>query len=182
MAKPANAPRTLGPRERRLALVAGAVVGCWILISWIVQPLWDRTRDLHARVQLHTEKLHALSQLLTRVPSIERDYQRVAGYLVAEEDERAHSAFLNELEALTRRSGLQMNLKPRQATRSEERVSRFEVELDVEGSQGSLLTFLDELLSMPVLIVVERLRISIVPAREQALRANLVIQKLTFRP
>lgn len=180
MEKTAEPPRTLGPRERRLVLVAGAMIGCWLLVSWVVQPLWDHARDLHVRVQTHTEKLDALSRLLTRLPSIERQYQQVAGYLVVEDDEAAHSAFLNELEALTRRSGVQMNLK-RRAAREEERLSRFEVELDVEGSQDNLLTFLDNLLGMPALIVVERLRISIVPTKAQALRANLVIQKLTFR-
>ena len=85
----------------------------------------------------------------------------------------------NEVEALSTRSNLQLNLKPRPMKR-EERMSRFEVELDVEGSQSNLLAFLDALLSMPKLITIERLRISSVPGKENTLRANLVIQKITL--
>ena len=59
-------------------------------------------------------------------------------------------------------------------------MSRFEVELDVDGSQQELMTFLDALLRMPKLIAVERIRISSVPAKADLLCANLVIQKLTL--
>ena len=176
----ARRPIAFRPRERRLALIAGVVIGCWLLVSWLVQPLWDRTRELRARVESQTEKLKALNQLLAQASAIEREHQQVAGYLTREEEEQAQSAFLNELEALARGLGLQLNLKPRQV-KPEERFSRFEVELDVEGAQDRLLAFLDGLLGMPRLIAIDRLRLSSVPANEHALRANLVIQKLTLR-
>ena len=63
----------------------------------------------------------------------------------------------------------------------EQYLDRFEVELDVEGPQQGVLSFLDSILAMPKLIEIERLRIAIVPTKEQLLRANLVIQKLTPR-
>ena len=176
----AKAPAAFRPRERRLALVATLVIGCWLLVSWLVQPLWDRAHDLRARVESHTKKLDALSRLLAQEPSIEQAYQQIAGYLSAEENEQAQgSAFLNELESLLRGADLQMNFKPRPMKR-EERLSRFEVEVDVEGSQEKLLRFLDQLFLMPKLIAIERLRLSSVPGKEQLLRANLILQKLTL--
>ena len=172
-----KASPSLRPRERRLALMAAVVIGCWLVVSWLVQPLWDRTHTLHARVEAQTKKLDALTRLMTQATDIEQQYQQIAGYLTSEDDERAQSSFLNELERLSRDSSVQLNFKPRSLKR-EERVSRFEVELDVEGPQDRLFAFLDALLAMPNLIEIERLRIASVPGKEQALRANLVVQKL----
>ena len=172
-------PLTLRPRERRLSLIAAVIISSWIVVSVLVQPLWDRTRELQLHVETQTEKLDALSRLLEQAPSIEREYQELSAYLEVEDDERAQGSFLNELEALSSRQHLKLSLKQRPIKR-EERVSRFEVEVDVEGSQDNLLAFLDALLGMPRLIAIERLRISSIPAKENVLRANLVIQKLTL--
>ena len=168
------------PRERRLALVAACVIGCWVLVSWVVQPLWNRAGELRRHVETQTEKLEKFSRLLAEVPALERERQRLAGYLRAENEEQAQSGFLNDLEALSRQSNLHINLKPRPMKR-EGQVSRFEVELDLEGSQESLLAFLDALLRLPRLVQIERLRLSSVPTKEQLLRADLVVQKLTLQ-
>ena len=121
-----------------------------------------------------------MSGLRAQAAVVRREHRQVAGYLMREEEREAQSAFLNELETLARTSGLQLNLKPR-LEKSEERFSRFEVELDVEGAQENLLAFLDGLLGMPTLLAIDRLRLSSVPAKEHALRANLVLQKLTLQ-
>ena len=171
---------TLRPRERRLALIAGVVIGCWLFVSWLVQPLWDQANDLRLRVERQTGKLEALNRLARQGPAIEARYQRVAAYLAGSDDERAQSAFLNELELLSRELGLHVNLKPRPSKR-DDRVSRFDVELDVEGAQETLLAFVDRLLAMPTLMAVERLRLSTIPTKADQLRANLVIQHLAIR-
>ena len=171
---------TFKPRERRLALIAAILIGCWGFVSWVVLPLGDLVRDLRLRVEAHTEWFQALSRLLAQAPDIERDYQRYAGYLETADDGQAPAAFLGELEALARRSNVQLNLKPRPGKREERLSSRFEVELDVEGPQQSLMAFLDELLRIPKLMTIERLRISTAPAKPDLLRANLVLQKLAL--
>ncbi len=171
---------TLHPREWRLALIAGVVIGCWSLVSWLIQPLWDRVRDLKTHVETQTEKLEKLGRLLEQAPTIDRQYQELVPYLETSETEQAREVFLNELEALSRSASLQLNLKPRPLKR-ESHLSRFEVELDVEGSQEQLMGFLDTLFTMPKLISIERLRISSMPAKENLLRANLVIQRVTLQ-
>ena len=170
----------LRPRERRLALIAVVVIGSWALLAGVVQPLWDRISDLSVRVNTKIEKVDAVSRILAQGPSIQRNYEEVAGYFERDDDQHAQDAFLNELEELSRRANLKPNLKPRSVKR-EGKVSRFEVELDVEGSQEAIMTFLDSLLAMPRLISVERLRIASVPAKSALLRANLVLQKLTVK-
>ena len=170
---------TFRPRERRFALIAAILIGCWMLVAWIVQPLWDQLHELRLSVETRTEKLRALTRLFTQAPSIERDYERYAAYLGSTGDGQAPGPLLDELEALSRRSNVQLNLKPRPGSQ-EDRVSRFEVELDVEGSQQSLMAFLDELLRLPRLIAVERLHVASAPAKPDTLRANLVLQALTL--
>ena len=168
------------PRERRLALIAAVVIGCWALVTWLLQPLWERVHDLRLRVGTQTEKLDALSRLLKRASVIDQEYHGIAGYLGPGSGDDAQAVFLNELEALSRNANVRMNLKPR-GLKQDERVNRFEIELDIQGSQQELMGFLDALLRMPTLIAVERLRISTIPAREDQLRAALLVQALTFR-
>ena len=164
------------PRERRLALMAAMVLLSWGVVSWIVQPLWDRVHDLRLHVDTQLEKLEAVSRLLSQEPSVARRHQALASHLHVESDE---GSLLHELEALSSQSNLKLNLKPH-PLKAEDRVSRLEVELDVEGSQEKLLAFLDALLGLPRLVAIERLRISSIPTKEQQLRASLLIQQLTL--
>lgn len=167
----------LRPRERRLALIAGVLIGCWLFVSWIVQPLWERVRDLRLEAQTKAEKLEAISRLLAKAGAIDQTHRKAAPYLA---DERTGGAFLNELETLSRTAGVQLSLKPHQP-KDEDRTVRFDVELDVEGSQQNLMEFLDALFRLPKLIAVERLRISIIPAKTDALRAHLVLNTYTLQ-
>lgn len=171
---------TLKPRERRLALIAAVFIASWALVSWLVQPLWDRLRELHLHVEAHAEKLQAMQRLLEQAPSIERDYESASPYLQSPDDDGTPQSFLKGLEALSRRSSVQLNLKPHPG-KSDERVSRFEVEIELEGSQPNLLAFLDELLHVQTLITIERLRMSTAPSTTHLLRANLLLQRVTLQ-
>ena len=68
-------------RERRLAFIAEGVIGTWILVSWLVQPLWDKAHDLKLHVEAQKEKLDSLTQLLLKAPVIDREYARISYYL-----------------------------------------------------------------------------------------------------
>ena len=175
-----SALTSLQPRERRLALIAAVLIGCWILLGGLLQPLWERVRALHSTVETQHQKLEGVSRLLDRAPAIERRFQAAAGYLERGDDEQAQSMLLNELESLSRNTGVRLNLKPRPVS-PEGRASRFEVELDAEGSQANLLGFLDALFRMPKLLTIERMRISTVPVKPDVLRATVVLQKLTVQ-
>lgn len=168
------------PRERRLALSAAILIGCWVLLSWVVLPLWDQIREARLQVEMQTARLEAVGRLLVQAPVVERAYQGLTPYLETEDDERAHSALLSELEALSRSANLEINLKPRPA-KPMDRIRAVEIELDVEGAQMDLMVFLDSLLRMPRLVAIERLRISSVHSRQDVLRANLVLQHLILR-
>ena len=168
------------PRERRLALGAGVVIGCWALVSWVVQPLWDRATETRRYVGAQTEKLDALGRLLAQSSSVEGEYAAVAGYVQTGDEAQLQTALLGELESLARQSSVQLGLTPRPVKR-QEYLSRFDIELDAEGSQSNLLTFLDALLRMPRLVAIERLRFSGVPLKPDLVRATIVLQHLSFQ-
>jgi len=167
------------PRERRFALIAGVVIGSWVLVTLIIQPLMDRAREAKMAVEGQMEKFDALSGLIAKQARIERTADGIAPYLAEQGTDDAPGAFLNELEALSRQSKVAMNIKP-YPVKDEGRTSRFEVELEVSGSQETILAFLDALLAMPRLISVERLRFSSSPSREHALRSIVVIELLSL--
>ena len=169
----------LRPAERRLALIAMAVIGCWVFVSVIVQPLLAHRAEVRQRIQTQSEKLDALHRVLAQSGDIEQAYSQIAPYLDGTEDEPAHGVFFSELESVARSANVTLNLKPRPA-KSEGRISRLDIELDVEGSQADLLSFLDSILRMPKLVAIDRLRLSTTPAREGILRANLVLRKLSL--
>ena len=171
---------SLRSRERRLAIGTGVVIGCWALVSWVVQPLWDRAVDARRYVGTQTQRLEAVGRLLVQSPAVERQYAAVAGYLQTGDDAQLQSAFLNELETLARASSVQLGLKPKPIKR-QDRISRFDIELDAEGTQQNLFAFLDALLRMPRLVAIERLRLTGVPLKPDLVRATVVLQHLSFQ-
>ncbi len=178
MTRTRPAPWTaLRPRERRLAAAAAGLIGCWALLSWAVQPLWEHLGNLRAQADLQAEKLDALGRLLAQGPATEQRYRVMAAAVRWESSDTSQADLLHDLEGLARQASLQLNLKPRPPkARGGSQV--FEVELDVEGPQAKLLTFVDAVLGLPRLVAVERLRLSGIPTREGVLRANLVLQQL----
>ncbi len=174
---------SLRPRERRLVIVAAAVTGCWAVVSIVVQPLWDQGQDLQRRVEVQSQKLQALNGLMAQAPSVERRYHAVtAAFQVmdAEPAGVAQRTLLDELEQISRQTNVILNLKPR-PMKPDDRISRFEVELDAEGAQATLLAFLDALLAMNRLLEVERLHLATIPAKTDRLRATVVLHHLTFQ-
>lgn len=164
------------PRERRLLFVAFLLGGCWAIVGCLLEPLWHRASVLNNKVMLQTEKLEALSRIIQRSTLIERRYKVIAPYLSEYSEEAGTSALLEELEVLSRRLAIPLNLKPRPAPRRNAKT--FDVEVDLEGSQRQIFAFLDSVLTMPQLILIQRLSISAVPHKPNLLRANLIIQQI----
>ena len=170
----------LRPQGRRLLLAASVFVGCWFFLTWVVQPLWGRLTSVTEHIESQQEKLATLNRLLSDTQAVANDQAVVGPYLTQKSGGETEGEFLIVLEGLSREASIHLNLKPR-PVKIKDRISRFEVELDVEGSQQQIMTFLDALLQSSKLIAFERLRISSVPAKADLLRANLVIQQVTLR-
>ncbi len=169
----------LAPRERRLALSAGILIVSWGVVSFLLQPLWSRGEELKSEAASQTEKLDALNALIAQQQTVAHAYEQVAAYLQPTEA-GTQAGLLSELESLSRQADLRLNLKPRPGKR-DAHGERLEIEVDVEGPQAKVLSFLDEVLTMPRLVSVERLRLASVPAKTDTVRANLILQHITLR-
>jgi hypothetical protein len=172
--------KTLQPRERRLALIAGVVIGCWVLLVYLVQPLWARTQELNERVRQETERLEAMSSLVERAGPAQEAYLAVAPLLGQGEAGANAAFFLNALESMAQSAGVRLNIAPRSSV-SADGVSRSNVELDAEGEQQNIIAFLDAVLTMPALASIERLRVSMAPGKSDLLRANLLVQHIQLQ-
>ncbi len=172
--------RTWSARERHLAISTAALVGTWLVISWVVLPLWDRLSLLHQQGGGSEEKLARLQTLLHRRGDIDRQYQQYDAYFSRDPEEILQSALLDELEQLAGAEGLQINLKPQPVERGE-RLNRVTVELDVDGTQEAILGFLERLLTAPQLMDVERFRVSTTASLDRPVQASVVVTKLVLR-
>ena len=169
------------PRERRLLLVTSILIGCLVLVSWIVVPLGNRASDLEQRVVAQTLKVDTLSRLLAHQLTIEQTYQAVSSYLSEDGEEVVEAAFLADLERLAHQANVQLNLKPK-PTKQEGHLRHLGVELDFHATQEQLFMFLDLLLRMPRLVQIERLHIASAPGKPDLLRTQLLLEQLTFHP
>lgn len=172
--------RAWSSRERHLAIMTAALVATWLVVSWVVLPLWDRLSLLHQQGGGSEEKLARLQTLLHHRGDIERQYQQYTAYFSRDPDEVLHSAFLDELEELAGAEGLQINLKP-QSVERDDRLNRVTVELDVDGTQEAILGFLERLLTAPQLMEVERFRVSTTASVDRPVQASVVVTKLVLR-
>lgn len=168
--------KALQPRERQLALIAGLVIGCYLVLTWVLGPLWGRVQDLREQVVQERDKLEAMSGFAERAGASDREYQAVAP-LLGQGGTGDNALFLTTLETLAQNSGVRLNIAPR-STVSGEGWDRSNVELDAEGPQTQVISFLDAVLSMPALATVERMRVSMVPGKTDVLRASILVQHI----
>ena len=167
-------------RERLLAIVAAMVISTWLVVSWIGRPLWDRLTELQERAQLGEQKLQRLQALAHRHPSRVKTFPTDPAFWSSASAEELQRLFLDELDGLARAGKLQLNLKPR-PTQREGSAIRLSVELDVDATQESLLSFLDQLLMKPWLVELERFRITTTSSSAYPLRASLLLNKIILR-
>lgn len=167
------------PAEFRLGLIAAGLIACWGLVGWVLQPQWDRLKDLELNLDTHTQRYQAFAQLFAQAADVEARHEQVRPYLESAQAAGAQDTLLVELEQLSREARVLLNLKPR-PVKAEKNAQRYELELDLEGTQEDLMSFLDGLFRLPRLFTVERLRLSTIPARAEVLRANLILQHVTL--
>ncbi len=168
--------KNLQPREQRLLSIAGCLIGAWAIMSFVVHPLWSKSGSLDEEIESKSQKLVALRKVLGDSEYISKEYAALEAYKGSAESETSRRAFLDAIEALSRRAQLQLSLKPRNTKKADE-TGIFEVEFEVQGGQSQIMSFLDALVSMQELLSVERLRIAHANTRESTLRAGLVVQR-----
>ena len=172
----------LSARERKLALLVGIGAPLWGLVNGVGLPLWDRLTQLDQQAQAAQRKLDRLVELAARKPAIERAYGEHADLFVSAEESMEHiqRAFLDDLERLARAEQLQIDLRPK-LVQDHRQVSRISVEVTIEATQEAALAFVDQVLKLPRLVELERLRIATTVSQERPLRVNLIVNHVVIR-
>lgn len=167
-------------REQRLAFVTGVAILTGVVVSKGLAPGWQRWQDLRDQAGMSLQKLQRLQGLVEQQPAVEAAYQQHADLLSADEAEPAQRRFLDDLDLLAQ-GQLRLDLKPRPA-QTADGLTRLSIEIDAQGTQEAILAFLDQLLTSPAPVELERLRIFSSSSLEAPLRANLVVTKVLVPP
>ncbi len=172
----------LKPRERRFIAAAGVLIGCWLAVAWLIEPLVAHVQQLERQIAHDQVRLDAMRRLFARAPEITRRHQELAAYLAAvEPSEEQQRSFLTIVQETCSQLNLQPSLKPRMA-RSPGEADRLEVELAVEGPQEQVLSLLDALFRLPRLVTIQELRLLSVASKADTVRATIVLQDLAVHP
>ena len=167
-------------RERTLAVAAAAALGLWLLVAVVILPLWDRLPELRDRAALAQEKIQRLRELSGRRSA--GGPQAVDSLWRSEQSpELLQRDFLEEIEQWARSDEIQINLRPKPLARGKDTV-RLGLELDIESTQEALLAFLDQLLSQPALLEIDRLKIGLSASKERPLRTTALVNKVVLHP
>jgi hypothetical protein len=174
--------QTLKPRERRAIAGAGVLIGSWLAVVWLIQPLWEQMRELQGRIARSQQRLEAISRLFAQAPEITRRYQLLASSLSPDgQAGQQPQTLLETVQATCSQLNLQPSLKPRVAKSAQGGEERLEVDLGVEGPQGQVFALLDALMRLPRLMTIQELRILSVASRTDTLRATIILQDGTPR-
>ena len=171
---------TEGPKkthERMLAAMAVVVIAGAILGVWVIEPLIGKIGQARSEIEGKKTKLESVKRLIGESTRVNQEYQALAEFYEDQTGGVAPHAILDEIETLSSQLNLQLNLKPR-GLKHDEDMEYFEIELEVQGSQDPMMSFLDELLRLRTLMLVERLRVTNAPTREHKLQANILLRQV----
>lgn len=151
----------LSNREKLILAVAIAVLFGLLIDRSIYQPIAKRFERLDQEIQTQ-ERLHRKNLRYVAVHErIMEEHKRYTGDLsVTGSDEEETARLLNEVEEITRKSGLSIvNMKP-QPSRTLDFVKKYAVEIEIRGEMVDLVQFLHELHSSKHLLSSDRIRLS----------------------
>ena len=172
----------LSLRECRWIVATAIFCAAWWSVTGLALPLWDRLSVLEERASVSRKKLDRLQELAARRPTVEQAYARHRALLVPadQSEEQLQRALLETLEELARSQQLQIDLRPR-PVQDAGGLRRVGVELTLDATQERVLAFLDQLLSVPHLLEIERLRLAANASPERPLRLTLTVNHLLVR-
>ena len=151
----------LSKRERLILFVAGVVFFGLLVDRLIYRPITHRFEKLDQEIQEQERQLRKnLRYVAVHERIMEEHEKHTAALSSAGSDEEETASLLNELEEITRKSGLSIiNMKPRSST-TLDFVKKYAVEIEIRGEIVDLVEFLHELYSSEHLLNSEQIRLS----------------------
>lgn len=171
----------LSKRERLILFLTVSVSALAVVYVSAVEPLSARFNKLNSEITLKKRKLEKIYQLLGHREKIETEYEKLVRAAIKENsDEEIIASILNQMEAIARGSGVQINNVRPDRVKEEAGYKRLSIEVSTESNTDALFKFIYNLETSPALLKIERLQIS--PSRKQdgLVEATFSIVRISF--
>lgn len=152
----------LSKKEKLGLSIAIGVVLIAFLDRIVVQPIKNRVESLNQKISVCEEELKMDMLSLNEKKAISGEYEKYAQYVAkAGSDEEEVAKILAEVEAIARKSGVQLVDITPQAPREVDFYKEYATEIELGGNMESVMKFLYELNNSPLLLRAQKLRIAL---------------------
>ncbi len=144
----------ISQRERRVATIAGVVIGALVLYEYVVDPQVQRLARLDADIAVSSTELDGANTLLEASRSASRQLSQMAGAGLRRSDAAAESELLNGVREWAQESRMTLSGVKRERTEKEKDFNKITFRASGSGGIGQIGRFLHRLqtASIPVRI------------------------------
>lgn len=169
----------LSKKEKFGLSIAMTFLTAALLDRFIISPIKNRFRQINQKIEISEKKLGSALRNLKQKEFITAEYQKYIDYVKKSgSDEEEVAKVLAEIEALARKSSVYLvNTKP-QKPREVDFYKEYAVEIETEGDMPSLINFLHQLNTSPLLLRADKLRLSPKARESTVLKASMLITKV----
>lgn len=173
----------LPPRQRLLALAAGAAVALLILDSLAIEPLIGNWQKRSADMALLKKNIAAGRTSIDRQAYIRADWADMQKNSLPKDTTMAEQELLSSFDQWGRASGIEVSsIKPQWKRGSGPAHSLLECRVDAVGSMATVARFLYEMERSPIALKVDALELSARDAQGDKLSLSLVVTGLRLAP
>lgn len=174
--------KNITKREKTIFLITFVVILIMLCYNFLIEPLTKKITFANNEIGVSQIELNKIQRLLLEREEILSFYEQYAKdvKIKGASDEEAIANFLSNVESLARKSSVLINdVKPK-PTKDFDNYKKFSFDLEIDGSIDNITKFIYELESSSEAIKVERLQISVKTGKDDILKADLTISKLTM--
>ena len=159
--------KSLSKREKNILYFAIAIIAGSVLYGYAIEPTTRKWHRLKEEILVKEIKLKKDYKMILKHSKITEEFKkRVSAVTRTGSDEKEMAVLLQEIEALTRKSGIDVNaLRPR-AIQDLELHQRFTVEIDLDATMEQLVNFMYQIQNSDKILKVSKLEINVKPQQD----------------
>lgn len=132
----------MNAREKRIAAIAGLIIGAFALDRAFVSPLLARYSDAQQRIETATQELASAAQLFDNELRAQRRASEMAGDTLTSDASAAESQLLNAARLWAQQSGLELNSLKLDRAEMQQGFGKLTARAAASGRNESLARFL----------------------------------------
>jgi len=154
--------KSLGKREKILAVMVGALLLAFIFKLLIFNPLLEKMNSAKLEIEQAQMGIRKYLELVQQKEEILKSQKQIERYLsLRGTDEEKMGVILSKIEGEARRAGLSiLDLNPQQAVKTKSIPSIYRVQLRAEADMKKFFDFVYSLENSDVLFKIEKLNLS----------------------